>query len=93
MGTYSPNSRTHRILERLSQGGAGLAEIGLSVGLPSRKGRRDQMWHLMGTLLRDQLIGGTRQRYYITAEGGYALDAMDAGNEVCIAGPSVRRFA
>ncbi len=94
MATYTPQGKAHRVLEHLAGGDAGFLEVAAHLGCPTRCPEQNRLWHLLGALLRDRLIGGGRQRYYLADAGKDALTALRAGQETCIANTSsVRVFA
>ncbi len=90
MSTYQPGSKIHTILERLSESDASFLDISDVIKMAHRKFRRDGLWHKIGCLLRDELIGGGRQRYYLLPAGRNLLQALRAGQPASVFTPAMR---
>jgi hypothetical protein len=85
MGQYNPQGRCHAILERLSLRDAGFLELQEAVRETTGKElTRKKGYHVIGGLLRDELIGGVHSRYYILADGHDALVALRDGKTASV---------
>lgn len=95
MPTFTPYGKPHSILERLVESDCGYLALANVCGVPEGETRRKALWHVIASMLRVELIGGRRARYYIREPGRWALDTLRAGKSVTIVEPvtSVRLFA
>lgn len=95
MAAFKPWGRAHRILECLVEGDAGFIAVSRVAGEEEGAQERKRCWHTIGAMLRAELIGGRRERYYIRPEGRQLLDALRDNRTVTLEEPqsSIRVFA
>ncbi len=95
MATYTPYGKPHSILERLVESDCGYLALANICGVTDKETRRETLWFILGAMLKAELIGGRRARYYLREPGRQMLDALRAGKPVTIEEPvqSVKLFA
>lgn len=94
MSTYNPHGRAQTLLERLDAEDCSYVALLDALQAAEPDFPRKKAWHILGSLLTDELIGGVRQRYYMLPRGREVLMVLHGGKAFTVsAGTSVRVFA